>query len=64
LTTPDNLLLFQLLGDSIQNKLFHHFSRDKNGADWPVVSQVLLLALFEDTDTGYPPVFRQLPYKR
>jgi len=28
LTIPDNLLLFQLLGDGIQNKMLHHISRD------------------------------------
>lgn len=28
LTTPNNILLFELLGDSIQNKLFQHLSRD------------------------------------
>ena len=46
LTTPDNLLLFQLPGDGIQNKLFHHLSRDRGEADWSVPSQILLLALF------------------
>ncbi|XP_052520385.1 uncharacterized protein LOC128071565 isoform X3 [Tympanuchus pallidicinctus] len=29
LTTPDNLLFFQLSGDDIQYKLFHHLSRDR-----------------------------------
>lgn len=29
LTTPHNLLLFHLLGDGIQNKLFQHLSRDR-----------------------------------
>jgi len=47
LTTPDNLLLFQLLGDGIQNKLFHHLSKDGDEADWPAVAQILCLALFD-----------------
>lgn len=47
LTTPDNLL-FQLLGDGIQNKLLHHLSSNRDEVDWPVVAQILLLALFED----------------
>jgi len=38
LTTPDNLLLFQLLGGGIQNKLFHHLFRSGGEADWLVVS--------------------------
>ena len=50
LTTPDDLLLFQLLGEGIQNKLFHNLSRDRGEADQPVVSQILLLAIFEDLD--------------
>ena len=54
LTTPDNLLLFQLLVEGIQDKLFHYLSRDGGESDWPVVSQILLLTLFEDlSDTGY-----------
>ena len=58
-TTPDNLL-FQLLGEGIQNKLFHHLSSEAN---WLVGSWILLLALFEDwSDTGYPPVFRYLSH--
>jgi len=39
LSTPDNLLHFQLLGEGIQNKLFYHLSRDGGEADWPVVSE-------------------------
>ena len=35
LTIPDDLLLFQLLGDSTQNKLFYHLSRDRDESDWP-----------------------------
>jgi len=54
LITPDNLLLFHLLGDGTQDKLFQHLSRDEGDADWPVVSQILLL--------GYPLVFRHLSY--
>lgn len=31
------------------------------GADWPVISQVLLLALLEHwSDTRFPPVFRRI----
>jgi len=53
--------LFQLLGDGIQNKLFHHLSRDGSEADWLVVSWIVLLALLEDwRDLGYPSVFRHL----
>jgi len=41
LATPDMLLLlFQLFGDDIQKKLFHHFSRDGGEAKWYVVSQM------------------------
>jgi len=63
LTTSDNLLLSQLLGEGIQYKLFHHLSRDGGKADWPVLSQIILLALFEDwSDIGYHPVFRHLSH--
>jgi len=48
LTTPDNLLFLHLLDDDLQDKLLHHFSRDGDEADRPVVPWVLLLALFED----------------
>jgi len=55
LTTANNLLLFHLLGNDIQNKLFHHLPRDGGEADWPVVSRVLL-ALSEDwSDTRHLP---------
>jgi len=47
LITPDNLLLFQFLGEGIQNKLFHHLSRGDE-AGWLVVSRIVLLPLFED----------------
>ena len=58
LTTPDDPLLFQLLEDGFQNKLFHHLSRNRFEANWPVVSWILL-TLFEDqSDISYPPVFR------
>lgn len=57
LTNPDNFLVFQLLGEGIQDKLFHSLSRDGGEAEWIVVSQILL-ALFEHT--GYPPVFWHL----
>jgi len=39
--TPGN----HLLGDDIQNKLLHHLPREEDEADWPVVSQLLFLAL-------------------
>ena len=62
LATLDDLLLFQLLGDGTQNKLFHHIFRVGGKADWAVVSWILLLALSEDwSDIGYPPAFRPLP---
>ena len=62
LTTLDNLLFSQLSGDGIQDKLFHHLSRDRGEADWPVITWIFLFALFEDwSDIGYPPVFRDLP---
>ena len=35
LITPDNLLFFQLSGDGIQHKLFHHLSRDRGVPRWP-----------------------------
>ena len=61
LTPPNILLLFQLLGDGIHNRLFHHLPRDRGETDWPGVSHILLLALSEDwTDIGYPPVFGHL----
>ena len=48
LTVPDNFL-FQLFGDDIQKKWFHHFSKYGGEADWPVVSQTILgNALFQD----------------
>jgi len=63
LTTPDHLLLLQLPVHGIQNKVFHHLSRDGGEADWSVVSQILLLAFFEDwSDIGYPSVFRYLSH--
>jgi len=46
----------------IQDK-FHHLSRDRGEADWLIVSQILLLTLFEDwSDIGYPPILRHLSY--
>jgi len=48
LTTPDNLLFLHLLYDDLQDELLHHFPRDGDEADRPVVSWILLLALFED----------------
>ena len=33
LTTSDNLLIFHLLGDSMQNQLFHHFLSDGGEAE-------------------------------
>ena len=63
LTTPDNLLLFHLLHDGLQDKLLHHLSRDGGEADRPVVPWVLLLALFEDwRDIGLSAVLRHLSY--
>ena len=61
LTTSDNLSI-QLHGEGIQNKLFHHLSRDGGEADWPAVSWILFLALFEDT--GYPPVLWHLSHRQ
>ena len=62
---PDDLL-FHLLRDDIQNKLFHHLPRDRGEADWPVVSWILLVT-FEDGMTsgffqssGTSPVFHDL----
>ena len=61
LTTHHNLLFLHYFNDDIQNELLPHFSRDGGEADHPVVSWVLLLALFEDwSDTGFPPVLRHL----
>jgi len=48
LSTHDNHLLFQLLGDGIQNRLFCHLSRGRGEADWPIVAQIIFLALSED----------------
>ena len=56
LTASDNLLFLYMPGDDLQNELLHHLSRDGSEIDWPIVSWVVLLALFEDwSDTGYPP---------
>lgn len=44
LTIPGNLLFFHVLGGDLQNDL----TRDEGGADWPVVSWALLLALSGD----------------
>jgi len=61
LTIPNNLLLFHWLGDGIQNKLFHHFPRDRSEDDWPTVFQFLFLALFKDwIDINFPSVLRHL----
>ena len=68
LTTPHNLLLFQLLGDGIQNKLFQHLSRDRGETDWPVVSQILPFLPFLQTgatlavlqSSGTSPVLQDL----
>lgn len=52
-----------MLGDDLQNVLFHHLSRDGGEADWLVVPWIpLLLASFEDeSNIGFPlgpvPVF-------
>jgi len=55
------LFLFHLLRDDIHNKLFPHLPRDRGEPVWPVVSQLLLLALFEDwSDDGFSPVLRHL----
>lgn len=52
LTTPYNVLLFPLLGDGMQNKLFQHLSRDRGETDWPVVSRILLLAFLKGSLLG------------
>lgn len=51
---PDQLLFPQVLRDDLQNKLFHHLSRDGDEADW-----MQFLALSEDWSdiTQAPPVF-------
>jgi len=50
-----------MLKDDIQNKLFHQLPRDRGEADWSVVSWVLLLSLFEDSnDAGFPSVLGHL----
>lgn len=48
LTTHNNLLPFHLLGGGTQNKLFHHIPRDRDEADYRVVSWLLLTAVSED----------------
>jgi len=61
LTALNNLLFFHSLGESIQNKLFHHLL----GTDVRVtaVSCILFLALFEDwSDTGFSLVLRYLSH--
>lgn len=32
--TPDDLLQVCILGDDLQNDLFHHLSKDRGEADW------------------------------
>jgi len=61
LTTPDNLLFLHLLNDDLQNELPHHLSWDGGEADRPVISWVLLLALFEGwSDIGFSLVLGHL----
>jgi len=58
-TTPDSVI-FHLLEDDIK-KLFHHLLGNRDEADWPVVSQLLLFAHFKNwCASDYPPVFRHL----
>lgn len=41
---------------------FHHFPRDEDQVDWPVVPSVLLLALLEGgSDIYFPPLWALLP---
>ena len=52
---------FHLLWDGIQNKLFHHFSRDGCETSWPVVFRVLVLSLSEIcVNTVFPPLLRNI----
>lgn len=53
LTTPDELLLFSMLSDDLQNDPFHHLSRDRSEL---IVSWVLLLL-----KTGVALAFPQSP---
>ena len=63
LTSPDYLFLFQSLGDDIQNEQLHHSPRNGGEADQPVVSQLPLLALFEDwSHSSSPPALRHLSF--
>jgi len=63
LTTPDNLLFLHLLDDDLQDELLHHLSRDGGEADRPLVTWVLLLALFEDWNViGLSAVLGHLSY--
>lgn len=43
LTTPDDLILYYMPCDNLQNYLFHHLSWCGGEADWPVDSWILLL---------------------
>ncbi|PKU37366.1 zinc finger rna-binding hypothetical protein [Limosa lapponica baueri] len=57
LTTSNNFLFFNMFGDDFQNKSLHYLPKDRGEANWPVVSWVLHLALFEDwSDICLPPV--------
>lgn len=50
-----------MLGDDIQNDLCHHLSKDGDEADWPIISYVLLLALFEEgSNIGFSPLIEHL----
>lgn len=54
LTIPDNLLLLHTLKGDLWNDLRYHFSRNKGGGNWPVLSCVLFHALLKNSsDIGF-----------
>lgn len=62
LTSPHNLL-FSVLGEGIQNKLFYHLSGNGGETDWPVVFRILHLAPYEDwNDNVYSSVYRHISH--
>lgn len=62
-TTPSHLLDLDMFGSGFQMNSFHHLSRNRGEAGWPVVPQIPLLALLEvsgDTHFFFP-VLENLP---
>lgn len=48
LTTPQELLFFNILASHHQNDLLHHLSRDADDKDWLMASRLLFFSLSDD----------------